>query len=178
MNTEENLWPSCVHHLHYEQCSHFLHCFTCMVMMDFSESLEDALNYCVKSQVEWLSLWTWLNGSVHATRSSPRDGPWSVSDLVTWRNTQTAVSCLAEETVQGEKERSHMPVWKSGRPVEERTMGRQSEQISQWNITGKEAFTCSAINFKKALKSSTAHLSSEERELLSLFPTQRWFWCI
>jgi len=55
------------------------------------------------------------------------------------------VSCLAEEVIQGEKDRSCTPVRTGGRPMEKTATGSWSELINHFNVMVREAFTRSVV---------------------------------
>lgn len=52
------------------------------------------------------------------------------------RSMKSAVSCLAEEVVEGENERNPMAVRRSGRPREKTTLGIWSELVNHFHSEG------------------------------------------
>lgn len=52
------------------------------------------------------------------------------------RNMWSAVSCLAEEVMEGENERSPVAVRKGGRPVEKTTLGSWNEFVGHFSSEG------------------------------------------
>lgn len=110
-----------------EQIFHFSHHLPCMATVEFPESLENV----------WVTIW---NGRCHS---------WACGRGLRYQNTTpephlemhprnmwSAVSCLVEEVMEGENERSPVAIRKGGRPMEKTTLGSWNELVDHFSSEG------------------------------------------